>query len=247
MLMLVLIACFAGQSFLVYLDPLPTESLSSEAAQGRRIWHSRNCQSCHQFYGFGGFLGPDLTNGASRFGPQRLERLLTEGSGVMPAFDLSHDEAAAVYEFLKAMDTTGQGQAKVELDEAQMKSFSRRLFAAIREEAAQLDDPQVTAGLNLFAMRGCRECHFPVSGSLAGAADLLSVPAHLSRDQIMLVLKHGQPPLMPETGFSHEEREHMYAFIVWLGRNHFSLVERVLPPPANGSGRWSNVPWWEFR
>ncbi|MCH7870146.1 MAG: c-type cytochrome, partial [Planctomycetes bacterium] len=32
------------------------------AKSGLAIWRENNCQACHQIYGYGGFLGPDLTN-----------------------------------------------------------------------------------------------------------------------------------------------------------------------------------------
>ena len=62
-LMLALVCAFVAQTWLVYADPAGKRTpLSPLAARGRALWHRRNCQSCHQIYGFGGFLGPDLTN-----------------------------------------------------------------------------------------------------------------------------------------------------------------------------------------
>ena len=88
-LVVALVACFVIQSCLVYFDPSPAPGLTNAARQGRRIWHTHNCQSCHQLYGFGGFLGPDLTNATERLTPARLEHLLTVGSREMPAWSAS--------------------------------------------------------------------------------------------------------------------------------------------------------------
>ncbi|MHC4841723.1 MAG: c-type cytochrome, partial [Planctomycetota bacterium] len=92
-LMATLVACFATQTYLVYSDPTgeQNEALSEQALAGREIWLGKNCQSCHQLYGFGGFLGPDLTNAAPRLEQNRLKELLTVGSRQMPAFNLSDE------------------------------------------------------------------------------------------------------------------------------------------------------------
>ena len=62
----ILALCFVSQTYLVYADPTETRVLEGEELAGRRVWLANNCQACHQLYGFGGFLGPDLTNAASR-------------------------------------------------------------------------------------------------------------------------------------------------------------------------------------
>ncbi|MCP4868555.1 MAG: cytochrome c [Proteobacteria bacterium] len=111
-----LAACFFGQTALVYSDPTPTTPLSEEALGGARTWHANNCQSCHQIYGFGGFLGPDLTNVAARYPGTALDGWLTHvlaGTGQMPHFALDEGERAGLAAFLREVDTTGIGQARV--------------------------------------------------------------------------------------------------------------------------------------
>ena len=101
-----LVLCFGVQTWLVYSDEPSGVRLEGEELAGAHAWQRHNCQSCHQLYGFGGFLGPDLTNAADRLGPdglrQRLEQVVTEGAGQMPAFDTSPDERAALVAFLQA-------------------------------------------------------------------------------------------------------------------------------------------------
>ena len=57
-----------GPSCSAYDTPVRTPPLDDLARAGRALWHDHNCQTCHQIYGFGGFLGPDVTNGAQRLG-----------------------------------------------------------------------------------------------------------------------------------------------------------------------------------
>jgi len=45
-----------------------TVSFSEKALQGQQLWQQNNCFSCHQIYGLGGYLGPDLTNVYSQRG-----------------------------------------------------------------------------------------------------------------------------------------------------------------------------------
>ena len=86
-MMAFLVAAFAVQTALVYSDE-PTGPIDEEAIRGRELWHDNGCQVCHQFYGQGGFLGPDLTNAYSSVDTVRLRSLLTIGSGQMPAIGL---------------------------------------------------------------------------------------------------------------------------------------------------------------
>lgn len=246
LLIAVLVTCFVAQTGLVYLDPSATSPLSLTAREGRRIWHRHNCQSCHQLHGFGGFLGPDLTNASTHLSPQRLERLLTEGSGGMPGFDLSADEVAAVGEFLVAMNETGQGQARLGRDDGGTRAPAGRLLVpVIRNTIAKADDAQTATAFDLFAVKGCLTCHFPPDGSPTVASDLFTVTDRLDREEIMTVLENGRPPDMPPPFLSPEELETMYGFLGWLGRERYPLLERSRPPVTD-EGFWSEVPWWEF-
>ena len=67
----VLFVCFIAFSVWIYTIPLFSPSQYSEkelhlVAEGRLVWQKYNCHTCHQLYGLGGYLGPDLTNVYSR-------------------------------------------------------------------------------------------------------------------------------------------------------------------------------------
>ena len=63
-ILLFLISVFALYNFNIYTSKSNYGSihLSKKAIEGENIWLQKNCNSCHQLYGLGGYLGPDLTN-----------------------------------------------------------------------------------------------------------------------------------------------------------------------------------------
>ena len=240
-----MVVCFFTQTALVYLDPSNTPALSDTARQGRRIWRQNNCQSCHQLYGFGGFLGPDLTNAAERVPFERLEHLLTEGSGRMPAFGFSQGQITAVDEFLKVMHETGRGQARIVSAQSD-SDWGKRLLTSVRAELAASPDAQVSSGFQLFISRGCQGCHAPYGPVRADVPDLLSVFDRLDEGEIREVLEHGRPPSMPRPNLdSDDERERIFALLSWLEENRALLPEQV---PVSDELRfdWTRLPWWEF-
>lgn len=83
------------------------DALTEEEIAGRRAWNRHNCTACHQLYGLGGYLGPDLTNSYSTRGPQHLRHVLRNGFQIMPKLDLTETEVGELVEFLRAVDRTG--------------------------------------------------------------------------------------------------------------------------------------------
>ncbi len=104
--------CFLIQTFLTYSD-YPENGrdfvLNSKAKKGLRLWRKYSCAACHQLYGMGGFLGPDLTNVTQRLPESVLNHYLDQGGFKMPALNLKEDERQFVIEFLRSMNQTGQG------------------------------------------------------------------------------------------------------------------------------------------
>ena len=239
-----LVSCFILVSVLVYSDPASNRPLSPRAEAGRRIWHARNCQSCHQLYGFGGFLGPDLTNASPWLTPQRLERVLVEGSGLMPAFALKAYEIDALDAFLGTMDVTGQGQAR---DPRLSRSSvdPRRLADAIADKIAAAGPAQVAFGHGLFVTRGCRGCH-TLGDSRPQAPDLMTVADRMSGRQIIALLETGRMPGMPPAPLSDPEREAVHDFLRWLGDWSQPLMADVVDGAERGIVI-SGIPWWEYR
>lgn len=90
-----------------YENPVP--EMNSTAEKGKLLWNKNNCSACHQFYGLGGYLGPDLTNYMSRPGKGAIyaAAILKEGIGIMPAFHMTENEIHSIVEFLVYTNSTG--------------------------------------------------------------------------------------------------------------------------------------------
>ena len=73
------------------------------------VWQKHNCHTCHQLYGLGGYLGPDLTNVYSRSGNNEhyIRGIVKSGVKQMPAFEISEEEMNALLQFLKNVDQSG--------------------------------------------------------------------------------------------------------------------------------------------
>jgi len=237
-----LVAMFAIQTTLVYSDPTGRElpQLSEEALEGREIWLARNCQACHQFYGFGGFLGPDLTNAASRLNRARLDSVLTNGIAQMPAFHLTATQISAVATYLREMDATGVGQARAPRPNPSL------VTAAVRDSIGQADpSEQVARGAETFMGGPCTACHAMLSPNRVGAylaPDLSLAVSSLRDDEILGVLEMGRPDKgMPPSGLTPEQRREVVAFLHWLADSRPWLLEAGL------AGQKLGLPWWEFR
>lgn len=102
---------FLVYSFTIYIKPsqqIQTPKFdASVAAAGKLIWQKYNCQSCHQLYGLGGYLGPDLTNVFSRKNETIIKGIVGSGVRSMPAFQIPDEEFTQLIEFLKQADASG--------------------------------------------------------------------------------------------------------------------------------------------
>lgn len=99
----------------VYLySHLPVQEVTVTASQekGKMLWQKYNCNACHQVYGLGGFLGPDLTNEYSLRGPEFINAFLLYGNTTMPNFHLSPDEIQALTDYMQAMDASGKADPR---------------------------------------------------------------------------------------------------------------------------------------
>lgn len=110
-----LIALFFIYSLLVYLftDPNPEKHIapSGLASKGWAVWQERNCHTCHQLYGLGGYMGPDLTNIAAdeiKGKPEYLKVFMKYGSANMPNLNLSDQETDELIAFLGWVNESGQ-------------------------------------------------------------------------------------------------------------------------------------------
>lgn len=103
-----LLIVFFGYSTTLYLTETPQIAPANSFAQkGKILWQQKNCISCHQLYGLGGHLGPDLTNVFAKRSPAYIEAFLESGTPVMPNYKLSKEEIESFIEFFKYTNSTG--------------------------------------------------------------------------------------------------------------------------------------------
>jgi len=102
-----LIIAFIIYNTLVYTSDRLVK-LSPKAIEGEQLWLNNNCNACHQIYGLGGYLGPDLTNVYTRVSNDNyLKALFNSGVKAMPQFHFTEKEKEALIQFLKEVDQTG--------------------------------------------------------------------------------------------------------------------------------------------
>lgn len=106
-----LIVIFSIYNFFIYTsqDQLFPIKLSTKEIRGQNLWQKNNCWSCHQIYGLGGYLGPDLTNiySDTNKGPAYIKAILNSGVKSMPKYKFSKNEKEAIVSYLKTIDSTG--------------------------------------------------------------------------------------------------------------------------------------------
>lgn len=109
--MVALIAMFVIYNAFIYTQGTSniTPKMSVKAIKGEQLYQENNCTSCHQFYGLGGYLGPDLTNIISKEnkGPGYVKAFLNSGIKAMPKFNFTEDEKEELVQFLTEVDKTG--------------------------------------------------------------------------------------------------------------------------------------------
>lgn len=108
-----LFGCYLLYSFIVYTKgtensitfPAREQSVINK---GKLLFQQHNCIACHQLYGLGGYLGPELTSAYSD--PQRgelfMRAFLQAGGQRMPKFGFRKDEIDALISYLKYVDAT---------------------------------------------------------------------------------------------------------------------------------------------
>lgn len=243
LLMGALVGAFCGQTALVYLDDTADErqQLSEIASRGRRIWHQRNCQVCHQVYGFGGFLGPDLTNAAPRLTRQRLDEILTAGNAQMPAFHLRPDEIDGIEAYLRELDKTGVGVAR----EGTPLEPAKVMAAILAHSSAHAPPGPAVAGLTTFRAH-CTNCHVPFQATALGfhtAPDLTTVVERLDDAGIRKTILEGRPTRgMQSWNLPPVAVDELVAFLHWLHTDRAAIAVQ-LP----GVDRPQGLPWWEFK
>ncbi|HJM58738.1 MAG TPA: cytochrome c [Planctomycetota bacterium] len=242
-----LIGIFAGQTWLVYSDPAGRVAppLSELALEGRKVWHDYNCQSCHQLFGFGGFLGPDLTNLAEEMTPARYEVILTEGRGLMPSLDLKAEECDAIAAFLTEIDATGVGQLRIG-DSLSDREVMAAWLAECAPESAPLTAEQ-HLGAEVVLESACISCHLPNPASALGAPDLTLAATRFSEEELLRIVTEGIPAKgMPAISLDDQQRTALYSFLEWAASHGDRLASRFASNQARQTGGFASIPWFEY-
>lgn len=245
-----LIAClvlvFFVQTWLVYADPAGRANgpLSEEASRGREIWHENNCQSCHQLYGFGGFLGPDLTNATETLTAARLEAVLTVGAKQMPAFDLDAGEREAIEAFLAEVHATGRGQLPPRRSFDAEEVLVRSVDGVV--EAGSPLSPAELRGLAVMREQKCIGCHLPNPASDKKGTDLTALIGKLGPGGVKAILAAGVPAKgMPRFDLEAEDDEALISFLEWMAANA-GPVHQTFLDAAPKEGESDGLPWFEY-
>lgn len=117
---IVLFIAFIIYTFMVYSycdkrtvnDSIPNK----QALAGWKTWQAKNCQACHQVYGLGGYLGPDLTNvaGDTTKNDIYFRVFIKYGTGRMPNFHLNDSEINNLISFLHWINNSGKSKVAKE-------------------------------------------------------------------------------------------------------------------------------------
>lgn len=83
--------------------------LSREVRAGFRVFQANNCIACHQLYGLGGYMGPDLTNvvTAPGKGADYARIFIESGTLRMPDLGLSKPEIDSLIHLLEYTAASG--------------------------------------------------------------------------------------------------------------------------------------------
>lgn len=102
---------FSVYNVIIYTQDskMSSKPMPKKALLGAKLWQDNNCTACHQFYGLGGYLGPDLTNIMSHpaKGEDYVKAFLNSAPKSMPKFDFTEVEKDQLVAFLTCVDSTG--------------------------------------------------------------------------------------------------------------------------------------------
>lgn len=109
----VLFICYACFSAWVYTHGTEVKTgaaISQTALAGKTLWQQKNCIACHQLYGLGGYLGPDLTHiiSDSSRGKIYAAAFIKAGGTTMPNFHLTDKETEAIIAYLSYVDASAK-------------------------------------------------------------------------------------------------------------------------------------------
>lgn len=114
--LVLLVLAFVANTVAIYAGLFDgRRSVPDQAAmRGRGLWQAHNCQACHQLFGLGGYMGPDLTNIVRVRDDARLRTFIRYGTGRMPAHALPDSAITDLVAYLRWVDRHGTSQVPAE-------------------------------------------------------------------------------------------------------------------------------------
>lgn len=103
----ILFLTYLGYSFWVYTSGTESPAVMTARQQyGKQLYQDYNCQSCHQLFGLGGYLGPELTTVISdkQRGVMYAKAFLEKGAVRMPDFHFNPAQINALVDYLAYVD-----------------------------------------------------------------------------------------------------------------------------------------------
>ena len=244
---LVLATGFLFQTVFVYSDwprPDAPQELSPLAKSGLDLWRENNCQACHQIYGYGGFLGPDLTNVMARRPYEDWTDILTLGRKQMPAFDFDEAQRGAIVTFLTEIDRTGTSLPSFTTlkEDAHLNRLVRHYLTATGATA----DQAVLRGEDLIHENGCQSCHPPFAVGIQGSPDMTLALSVRSPDYIRTILEESMGAMPAYDFLTDAQIDDMLAWLAWTNENRRALGLFHSNKENGDSFRWAAVPWFEY-
>ncbi|MFQ5701441.1 MAG: c-type cytochrome [Acidobacteriota bacterium] len=250
--LVVLIAIYLGVSIVAYTDfPRrdPNVVLSDLECRGQLVWRRENCQVCHQLYGFGGFLGPDLTNRVDDATPaDTFSQILQGRSGKMPALHLGPSDQRAVLAYLRAVNRTGRSQPRRPAARRRSRppeQFAGMIAAWVGHTGQPLDSP-VRRGFAVWSRNRCSTCHVPFTLGWNRAPDLSQRALDRSESALKRVLE-GDKAKMPSFALGEDEVRDLRAFLGFLAHERATLVRLNDELQDREPFSWGTVPRFEYR
>ena len=114
MIVLVLfVAAYLIYSFTLYTSlPVKQCLVDKRVENGKLVWQKYNCNSCHQLYGLGGYIGPDLTNVYSKRSEAFIKAFLKNGTTAMPNFNINDYEMDCLLKYFNTIDNSGKSDPR---------------------------------------------------------------------------------------------------------------------------------------
>lgn len=259
-------AQFLYTPFEPYSTPAPSLGvgrvvLSGAALQGRKIFDSQGCSSCHGVAGVGGGVGPALTYIADRVPPAQLAALLKAPSAPMKAggmgpLTLNASNMAALVSYLSSLgaparsSTTAAASVPLPSRNTQVKSDRRPAISSVRTAApiAQTvtgDQSSKTppGGAKLYQAGGCAACHGEGGKGTQRAPSLIDIGSKFSALKVTALLHNPTAAMRaggmrPVTGTTAELAS-LVAYVRTLRSGTVpaltQALARNLPAPASGA------------